>query len=423
VEGASHYISLGGIVSANCGFDEVTEFTEHQFRFVNAWNRSTRPGQRCRVVAAGNPPTSSDGQWVIRYWGPWLEQHHPHPAKPGELRWFARLDNKDVEVQSGTPFQHNGELIAPRSRTFIPARLSDNPILETTGYRATLQSLPEPLRSQLLYGDFSMSVEDDLWQVIPTDWVRRAQARWTPEAPAAQPLSAVGVDVARGGKDKTVIAKRYGPWFAQLLKFPGKDTPDGPTVGGLVLREHRDDAMINIDVIGIGSSAYDWLRSHRHVTVNPVNNAEGTALYDKSRKFRLVNVRAASYWMLREALDPNGPERLALPPDPELLADLCAPRYKVTSSGIAVEPKPDIIQRLGRSPDCGDACVLAHWMGFRSRHVDGDLFVYPELPPETPGEATSYPDRRSMVEPDEPEDHITRIGGVEIDWRDKELWE
>src|SRR3712207_3159975 len=32
------------------GFDELTEFTENQFRTLIAWNRTTIPGQRCRVV-------------------------------------------------------------------------------------------------------------------------------------------------------------------------------------------------------------------------------------------------------------------------------------------------------------------------------------------------------------------------------------
>ena len=50
-----------------------------------------------------------------------------------------------------------------------------------TDYLDRLQNTPEPLRSQLLYGDFGISQVDDLWQVIPTAWVRAAQARWNQE--------------------------------------------------------------------------------------------------------------------------------------------------------------------------------------------------------------------------------------------------
>src|SRR5262249_8964197 len=137
-----------------------------------------------------------------------------------------------------------------KSRTFIPASLADNPYLSKTGYGATLQALPEPLRSQLLYGDFSIGQVDDQWQVIPTAWVRLAQQRWQKQKKPDLRLSAIGVDVARGGKDKTVISKRYGHWYAPLEKYAGKDTPDGQSVAELVERTREDDAPVMIDVIG-----------------------------------------------------------------------------------------------------------------------------------------------------------------------------
>jgi hypothetical protein len=51
--------------------------------------------------------------------------------------------------------------------------------------------------------------------------------------------------------------------------------------------------------------------------------------------------------------------RLALPRDQRLAADLCAPRYRLTARGIQIEDKAAIKARLGRSPDRGDAVVLA----------------------------------------------------------------
>ena len=65
------------------------------------------------------------------------------------------------------------DIIKPLTRTFIPSRVTDNPYLMATGYISTLQSLPEPLRSQMLKGDFEAGTEDDPWQVIPTQWVVR----------------------------------------------------------------------------------------------------------------------------------------------------------------------------------------------------------------------------------------------------------
>jgi hypothetical protein len=45
-------------------FDEICHFLEPQFRALIGWLRSDDPNVRQRVVCAGNPPTSSDGQWV-----------------------------------------------------------------------------------------------------------------------------------------------------------------------------------------------------------------------------------------------------------------------------------------------------------------------------------------------------------------------
>src|SRR5690606_36015276 len=84
------------------------------FTFIKTWNRTTTLGQRCRVVATGNPPTTAEGLWVIEYWGPWLDPRHPNPAKPGELRWYVEMDDgRDAEVPcSGVFFTYGTEPIA-----------------------------------------------------------------------------------------------------------------------------------------------------------------------------------------------------------------------------------------------------------------------------------------------------------------------
>jgi hypothetical protein len=112
------------------------------------------------------------------------------------------------------------------------------------------------------------------------------------------------------------------------------------------------------------------------VRVRAINNAESTDMFDRTGKYRLVNVRAASYWRFREALDPVHGDNIALPDDSELRADLTAPRFKVTAQGIVVEPKHgsgSISERLGRSPDCGDAVVLAAF-------IEDQLEGYVSLP-------------------------------------------
>jgi hypothetical protein len=218
--------------------------------------------------------------------------------------------------------------------------------------------MPEPLRSQMLYGSFTAGHLDDPWQVIPTAWVVAAQQRWSPQARPSGAMTSVGVDVARGGKDQTVLARRWGAWFAPLERHPGHETPDGAEGARLVLAALGDGGVANVDVIGVGASVHDLARLEG-ANVMPINFAEAAWGMDRTGLLRFTNLRAYAYWSLREALDPDKGDGLMLPPDHELRADLCAARWSMRVSGIQVEPKDDIHKRIGRSPDAGDALVLA----------------------------------------------------------------
>lgn len=343
--------------------DEAANFLEQQVRFLMGWVRTTDPNQRTQTLLTFNPPTSAEGRWVISFFAPWLDKKFPGKrAKPGELRFVAVLDGKDTWLESGEPFMHNGELIRPQSRTFIPSRITDNPYLVGTNYMGTLQSLPEPLRSQMLYGDFEAGMEDDIWQVIPTRWVEAAQARWVERAPKGEMMQ-MGVDVARGGQDSTVIATRHKTdahalWFAPLIEVKGVDTNDGDKCAAQVLVARRDDAPINIDIIGVGSSPYDSIK-RANAQVWGVNVAEAARGMDRTGTLSFMNLRTELWWRMREALDPVNDTGIALPPDQMLLAELCAPRWSLSGKTVKVESREEIVKRVGRSPDRATAVVLA----------------------------------------------------------------
>lgn len=330
------------------GFDQLEQFIAYAYEFMFSRARSAG-GRRVRIVSTCNF-VGIGVDWILHRWRAWLVDK---TAKPGELRWYKRdADGNDVETTADDP---DGV-----SRTYIPALLSDNPYLGE-GYRKVLNALPEPIRSALLKGDPSAMLTDDAYQVIPRAWVRAAMARWTdkpPESEKEKPL-VVGCDVARGGEDKTVLAPRRGRWFDKLSKYPGRVTTDGQSVVALMALFGKGN--FNVDVIGIGSSVYDL--SKGKMNVSPINFAEGSDATDKSGQLTFINKRAECYWKFREALDPVSGEDLMLPPDPELEADLCAPRWVMQTNGIKIESKEEIKKRLGRSPDCSDGVVLAKAQG------------------------------------------------------------
>lgn len=338
-------------------FDEAANFLEAQVRFLMGWVRTTIPGQKCQTLMTFNPPTTAEGRWIVDFFAPWLDPKHPDPAKPGELRWFATIDGREVECHSGETFDWKGETITPKSRTFIPSRIRDNPFLMGTGYMSTLQALPEPLRSQMLNGDFMAGVKDDPWQVIPTAWVDLAMARWKPRNVKPK-MTSMGVDVARGGDDQTVIARRHDNWYDELLTYEGKETPDGQTVAAQVISNLRDSAPIHIDVIGVGASPYDQLRQLRQQVIG-VNVSERAYGADKSGRLRFPNQRSELWWRMREALDPQNNTGIELPYDTKLKADLCAPKWELRSSTIYVESREQIYERIKRSPDRASALILA----------------------------------------------------------------
>lgn len=343
-------------------FDEITHFTEFQFRILIGWLRTAIAGQRCRVICAGNPPTSAEGDWVKRFFAPWLDEMHPRPAKPGELRWYITNEKGEDEEVSGPDAGRviDGEFVKPMSRTFIPSRVDDNLFLMATGYKRTLAALPEPLRSQMLRGDFNAGTVDPAWQLIPTDWIKQAMARWAPLMDKGL-MTALSVDPSRGGMDRTSLSPRYGNWFDQLITAPGTQISDGPKAAAFVVPHVRNGAPIVVDSVGIGSSALDFLKG-LNLLVHPVVGSEGSGLSTKDGELRYRNKRAEMYWRLREALDPLNPEPIALPPDQELLADLCAVRYKIVTMGqlaaIQVREKDEIRELLGRSPDKGDSVAM-----------------------------------------------------------------
>lgn len=349
------------------GWDEVSDFTESQFRFVNIWNRSAIPGQRSRVIAAGNPPTTPEGLWVIKYWGPWLDETHANPAMPGELRWFTTINGAEVEVDGPGPWDDgSGQMVVARSRTFIPSKLEDNPDLERSGYRSTLAALPPELRAAYLEGKFDAGLKDAPFQVIPTDWVKAAQSRWREDGGKEFAMTAMGFDPAGGGDDEAALAFRFGGWVAPIITAEGAVTADGDFSASTIFKHRKDGCVVVVDMGGGYGGSVAMRLKDNSVECAKFNGAEGTtakARDGSNLSFR--NKRAEAWWRLREMLNPEGEQAayVALPPDPELRADLCAPSWTMSAGGILVESKDDIRKRLGRSTNKGDAVVMCLSMG------------------------------------------------------------
>lgn len=219
-----------------------------------------------------------------------------------------------------------------------------------------------PLYMSKVLGEFS---EDSEWQVVRQSDV--AACRIPPERPRpAVDLVPVelGVDVGGGG-DETVIRERRGvaagrEWRAHT------DRPE--RIAPLILNAIRETGAttVKIDSIGVGFGVIGELRNTRGHGANivAVNVAEAAS---DPKKF--VNLRAELWWEIGRGLSETGGWDLSGMDNADAtIAQLLEPQWDVDPKGrIRVEPKDDIIKRLGRSPDQADALLLAYYAGSRPR--------------------------------------------------------
>lgn len=216
-----------------------------------------------------------------------------------------------------------------------------------------------PLYRSKVLGEFA---DDAPNQVVRTSDV--AACRIDPEEkPTPDELLPVelGVDVGGGG-DETVIRERRGrragrEWRAHT------DRPE--KIAPLVLQAIRETGAtrVKIDSIGVGFGVIGELRNladqgaHR-AHIDAVNVAEKASQPDK-----FVNLRAELWWEVGRGLSERGGWDLSGMENADTtVAQMLEPRWSVDPQGrIRVEPKEEIIKRLGRSPDNADALLLAFY--------------------------------------------------------------
>lgn len=221
------------------------------------------------------------------------------------------------------------------------------------------------LYANRVLGEFHASDEDS---VIPLAWVEAAIERWHAWDDAGRPpivgKHTIGVDVAREGGDRTILAHRVGHAITELEGHAREDTMR-TTSRVIAAVGDRDNVVPVVDSAGVGGGVVDRLRE-LGVVVDAYTGAAKTKKRDRTGEYGFTNTRSAAYWAMREMLDPAFGAEVILPPSDQLISDLTAPTWTITTGVppvIKVEPKDDVVARLGRSPDEGDAVVMAFWGG------------------------------------------------------------
>lgn len=147
---------------AMIGFDELTHFTELQFWYMLSRNRSVCP-IRPYIRATCNPEPDSWVKILIRWWLD-DEGEYADESKAGVIRWFVRINDEIMWEDSKEAIHEkygDGEDIKPLSFTFIPSKLSDNPLMmrKDPDYESKLNAMPLVDREQLKRGNWKIRRE------------------------------------------------------------------------------------------------------------------------------------------------------------------------------------------------------------------------------------------------------------------------
>lgn len=189
---------------------------------------------------------------------------------------------------------------------------------------------------------------------IPPEAVLRARRLTIDDRTYAGLPRVLGVDVARGGADRTRIIDRQGRKAGRIDK--ALHTDDLMQVAHAVMTLLRDNSDIRrayIDITGVGAGVYDICRANGFgPRVAGVNFGEGAQDPDRYKNRRAEMWGRMKAWML----DAGG---AGIPDDDEWHRHITGPSYKYdANSRLQIEPKEDIKKRLGFSPDVGDALGL-----------------------------------------------------------------
>lgn len=212
---------------------------------------------------------------------------------------------------------------------------------------------------------------------IPALSVLRARKANAPTTPGPERIIGrgpiiLGIDPAPY-RDKLGIIDRCGRVMGERICERWEPNPDVDYVGGrlaAVFSRLRPDA-VNIDTSeGFGAALYHWLANRQWGDIlNAVSFGQSPLGIGPTGDELYANRRAEMWDLMREWFETAG--GVAMKDDEILATDVLAPewgpgatRRSPTSNELIIEPKDKIRERIGASPDMGDAAALTFAVPF-----------------------------------------------------------
>jgi len=246
----------------------------------------------------------------------------------------------------------------PTNMAFVKSLARDNPFLPST-YHESLDDIDDDVTRQRLR-DGRWDYDNDPRQLINPEWYTAALS-----VPARDGVGRMGVDPAGGdyGYDDNCIVKLTGnmihPIFRKRYKNTTSVMAEEEFADEVVFQAGGEnpilDRDIRIDTQGVGAGLYSVLRTKGFECTRFAGHAR--QLKRKGQKIDFENLRSQAAWELREKLRKG--ELHLMRQDSKLKSALTAYRFDSDGKTVKLEDKKITRKRINRSPDEGDALMMA----------------------------------------------------------------
>lgn len=202
-------------------YDELVQFTETQYDFINSRLRSSDPvlRQMLKIRAMSNPLVQRGKNEKFMVDDPhWVRRRFVDPAPNGKT-----ILRTPLRRASGERFY--------RTRIYLPATLYDNPDPEfVRNYEEKLLAAPAYIRSAMLYGDWYVTADSfyaEVWNrqmhvcdpfPVPTEWRRFRSMDWGFKAPGCVLWWAQDPDGTLWATDELTFKKSHVPQVAAMIR-------------------------------------------------------------------------------------------------------------------------------------------------------------------------------------------------------------
>jgi hypothetical protein len=232
-------------------------------------------------------------------------------------------------------------------KAFIQALATDNHFI-SPHYIESLKTLDKKSKERLLYGNWEYDDNDNA--LIEYDKI--VDLFRNEHVPNGKGY--ISADIARFGKDKTLIMVWSGFRVTEIHKLSQKSTTEVSAYIKHLAKKHSIPySQIIADEDGIGAGTVDQL------------SCKGFVNNSKALTGNYINLKSECYYKLAELINQAGvwvmTEDVTI--KKELTEELeWVQRHNADKDGkLAVLPKDKVKEHLGRSPDISDALMMRMW--------------------------------------------------------------